>query len=74
MKITELQRELDHNYQKSKKQWNNNLLNLNMAGNFNISDAENFLKLTTLKSTRNWAVSQELTVNHDAMKKVIEST
>lgn len=73
MKISELQRRLDRNYDNASASWKNSLASLDMTGDFNLSDAKNFFELTTLKSTRNWAVSQELKANHDSMKKVIDS-
>lgn len=72
-KISELQKELDRNYSQAQSKWNNSLTNLNMAGDFSVADAQEFLQMTTMKSTRNWAVSQELSVNHEAQKKVIDS-
>lgn len=73
MKISELRRELDKNYETASDKWKDSLVNMNMGENFTMSDAKEFFELTTLKSTRNWAVSQELTANHDAQKKVIDS-
>lgn len=73
MKISKLQRELDRNYAVAQDNWKNGLSRLNMAGDFSVADAEHFLKLTTQKSTRNWAISQELKANHDSVKKVIDS-
>jgi UDP-galactopyranose mutase len=72
-KISELQTQLDKNYERTQDKWNQSLTNLNMAGDFSFSDAQEFLQLTTMKSTRNWAVSQELSANHEAQKKIIDS-
>ena len=71
--ISELQKQLDRNYSNTQEKWGKSLNSMDMAGDFSVSDAQDFLKLTTMKSTQNWAVSQELSVNHDAQKKVIDS-
>jgi len=72
-KITELQRQLDNNYEKSREHWNDQVKNINFGTDFSISDAKMFFEATTMKSTRNWAVSQELMASHDSKKKIIDS-
>lgn len=72
-KISELQKLLDKNYETAQGNWNNQLTNLNFGTNFTMSDAKEFFEATTLKSTRNWAISQELSANHDSQKKIIDS-
>lgn len=72
-KITELQRNLDRNYEKSQKVWGESLEKMELGEDFTVQDGEDFYKAVTMKSVRNWAVSQELEANHAAQKKIIDS-
>ena len=70
---TNFQKHLDNVYRQRQTEWKSELKNLDLAGDFKVADAENFLASVTSKSTANWAVGVELKTRHGALKKIIDS-
>ena len=70
---TNFQKHLDNVYRQRQTEWKSELKNLDLAGDFKVADAENFLASVTSKSTTNWAVGVELKTRHGALKKIIDS-
>ncbi len=70
---TNFQKYLDNNYREKSDNWKKELSKLDLTGDFNVADAEDFFKTVTEKSVANWAVSLEIKTRHAALKKIIDS-
>ncbi len=73
MSQTNFQRHLDKKYESDSSSWKNQLHDLSWGGDFSVADAEGFFEATTAKSVSRWAISTEIKVRHDSLKKIIDS-
>ena len=70
---TNFQKYLDQNALLSKEVWQKELSNLDLTGDFHLEDADKFFDSITKKSVAHWAVGEEITTRHEALKRIIES-
>ena len=70
---TNFQKYLDDLYSSRSDSWKSELKNLDMTGDYEVADAEDFLATVTKKNTAQWAIGVELKTRHGALKKIIDS-
>jgi len=73
MQATNFQKHLDKQYKERSEDWGNQLKDINWGGDFELADAEEFLRATTAKNIGSWAVGLEIKTRHNALKKIIDS-